>query len=144
MEDAKKYKVGYVPGVFDLFHIGHLNLLRNSKKQCEYLIAGVLTDELVMHFKNRAPYISFAERMEIIAAMRYVDEVVAVDFSNTHKIDAWKQLHFDVHFSGNDHGSEWDNDLKQLQNVGSTMEFLPYTESTSSTKIRELISKGLL
>ncbi len=139
----KQFKTGYVPGVFDLFHIGHLNLLKNSKEQCEYLIAGVLSDELVMHFKNRRPYIPFAERMEIVQAIKYVDQVVEVNFANTVKIEAWKQLHFDVHFSGNDHGPDWDEDLKQLQAAGSTMVFLPYTESTSSTQIRGLIDKGL-
>lgn len=139
----KKYKIGYVPGVFDLFHIGHLNLLRNSKEQCEYLIAGVLSDELVMHFKNRKTYISFVERMEIVQAIRYVDQVIEVNFSNTVKIEAWKQLHFDAHFSGNDHGPDWDYDLKQLKEVGSTMVFLPYTESTSSTQLRSLIDKEI-
>jgi len=142
--EMKKYKIGYVPGVFDLFHIGHLNLLRRSKEQCEYLIAGVLTDELVMYFKKRLPYISFEERYAIVEAIKYVDEVIEVNFDNTVKMDAWKQLHFDAHFSGNDHGPEWDNALKQLKEVGSTMVFFPYTESTSSTQLKGLIDKGLI
>lgn len=140
----KKYKIGYIPGVFDLFHIGHLNLLKNSKKRCEYLIAGVLTDELVIHFKGKAPYIPFEERMAIIESIKYVDKVVPVNFENTVKIDAWKLYNFDCHFSGNDHGSDWDTDLKQLREVGSNMEFFQYTQGTSSTKIKELIEKSLI
>ena len=140
----KKYKIGYVPGVYDLFHIGHLNLLKRSKERCEYLIAGVLTDELMMHFKGRRPYISYEERAAIVEAISFVDQVVPVTFENTVKIDAWKLYHYDCHFSGNDHGSDWDLDKKQLEKVGATMEFFPYTTSTSSTKIRKLIEKSLL
>lgn len=140
----EKYKIGYVPGVFDLFHIGHLNLLRNCKKRCEYLIAGVLTDELVIHFKKKAPYIPFEERLAIIEAIKYVDRAIPVSFENTVKIDAWKLYHFDCHFSGNDHGADWNTDLKRLRAVGSNMEFFQYTESTSSTHIKSLIEKSLL
>lgn len=139
-----KYKRGYVPGVFDLFHIGHLNLLYKSKKRCEYLIAGVLTDELVFHFKGRAPFISFEERMEIVKAIKYVDEVVPVNFNNTVKIDAWRLYQFNCHFSGNDHGTDWAEDLSQLKAVGATMEFFPYTLTTSSTKLKQLIEQRLL
>lgn len=132
----KPYAIGYVPGVFDLFHVGHLNLLRNSKGRCEYLIAGVLTDELVEHFKHRRPVIPYAQRAAIVSAISFVDRVVPVDFSNTRKIDAWKRYHFDCHFSGNDHGADWDEDLRQLREVGSNMEFFAYTSATSSTEIR--------
>ena len=131
-----KYKRGYVPGVFDLFHLGHLNLLKNSKERCEYLIVGVLTDELVEHFKGKRPVISFEERKAIIEAIKYVDEVVPVTFENTRKIDAWHQLHYDCHFSGNDHGPDWEYDLRQLQEVGSTMEFLNYTKGISSSSLK--------
>lgn len=133
---SKPYHIGYVPGVFDLFHIGHLNLLRNAKSRCEYLIAGVLTDELVEHFKKRKPVIPYAQRAAIVGAVSYVDRVVPVDFSNTRKIDAWRRYHYDCHFSGNDHGMDWTNDLQQLREVGSNMEFFEYTRAISSTKIR--------
>lgn len=142
VQSAALYPVGYVPGVFDLFHVGHLNLLRNAKSRCEYLIAGVLTDELVEHFKKRKPVIPYAQRAAIISAVSYVDRVVPVDFSNTRKIDAWKKYHYDCHFSGNDHGADWTKDLQQLKEVGSNMEFFEYTKATSSTKIRSRQGAG--
>ena len=132
----KPYRIGYVPGVFDLFHVGHLNLLRNSKSRCEYLIVGVLTDELAEHFKKRRPVIPYAQRAAIVEAITYVDRVVPVDFSNTYKIDAWHRYHYDCHFSGNDHGDDWAEDLRQLREVGSNMEFFAYTQATSTTQIR--------
>lgn len=140
--ENKKYKRGYVPGVFDLFHVGHLNLLKNSKERCEYLIAGVLTDELVTHFKGKPPMIPFEERFAIIEAIKYVDEVVPVTFENTYKIDAWHQLHYDCHFSGNDHGPDWTEDLRQLREVGSNMEFLNYTKGVSSSALKRKMSGG--
>lgn len=133
----KPYRIGYVPGTFDLFHIGHLNLLRQSKSRCEYLIAGVLTDELYEHFKKKKPVIPYAQRAAIVSAISYVDRVVPVDFSNTRKIDAWKRYHYDCHFSGNDHGAEWAYDLQQLREVGAYMEFFEYTKATSSSEIKE-------
>lgn len=142
MQQKKKYKIGYVPGVYDLFHIGHLNLIRRSKEQSEYLMVGVLTDELVEHFKGKKPYIPFEERTAIVAALREVDEVVKVDFSNTVKMDAWNLYHYDAYFSGNDHEHEWDREKKELQAVGSDIVFLPYTQSTSSTLIKKQIQEA--
>lgn len=142
MQQEKKYKIGYVPGVYDLFHIGHLNLIRRAKEQSEYLLAGVLSDELVEHFKGKRPYIPFEERMEIVAAIKEVDEVVKVDFSNTVKMDAWNLYHYDAYFSGNDHEHEWDREKKELQAVGSDIVFLPYTQSTSSTMIKNQIQEA--
>lgn len=142
MQQNKKYKKGYVPGVYDLFHIGHLNLIRRARAQSEYLLAGVLTDELVMHFKGKKPYIPFEERLAIVAAIREVDEVVKVDFTNTVKMDAWKQYHYDAYFSGNDHENDWEEERKSLQAVGSDIVFLPYTQSTSSTMIKQQLKEG--
>lgn len=140
----EKYNIGYVTGVFDLFHIGHLNILRRSKERCEYLIAGVLTDELAEHDKGKRPYIPFEERLAIVQQIKYVDRVIPVDFHNTDKLEAWKQLRYDCHFSGTDHEEEWYWLQKQLQTVGSNMEFFPYTESTSSTMLKQMINKALI
>lgn len=141
MQSGKKYKIGYVPGVYDLFHIGHLNLIRRAKEQSEYLMAGVLTDELVEHFKGQKPYIPYEERAAIVASVREIDEVIKVDFSNTVKMDAWKQYHYDAYFSGNDHEHDWDKEKRELQAVGSDIVFLPYTQSTSSSMLKEQIQK---
>lgn len=142
MQQKKKYKIGYVPGVYDLFHIGHLNLIRRAKEQSEYLLVGVLTDELVEHFKGKKPYIPLEERMEIVSSIKEVDEVVKVDFSNTVKMDAWKLYHYDAYFSGSDHEHDWDREKKELQAVGSDIVFLPYTQSTSSTMIKKQIREA--
>ena len=137
----KKYRVGYVPGVYDLFHIGHLNLIRRAKDLCDYLIVGVLTDELVEFYKGKRPYIPFEERLEIISAIRYVDEAVEVNFTNTDKLAAWEQFRFDVHFSGDDHVDDWKREKKLLEEKGSTIVFLPYTKGISSTQIKALITQ---
>lgn len=94
----EKYKVGYLAGVFDLFHIGHLNLSKRAKERCDYLIVGALTDELVLKFKNNLPYIPFDERKQILEAIRYVDRVVAVTEKNHEKMNAWNMYHFDCLF----------------------------------------------
>lgn len=141
----KPYKVGYVSGVFDLFHVGHLNLLKRSKERCEYLIVGTLTDELVVKFKKNPPYIPFEERKQILESIRYVDEVVAVTEENHEKMKAWKLYHFDCLFSGDDYsGNEyWIQDKRSLNEHGSNIEYFPYTKSTSSTMIKAAILKSL-
>ncbi len=144
--EMKAYKNGYVAGVFDLFHVGHLNLLENAKGQCSHLIVGILTDELVIHFKHKPPYIPFEERIRIVRSLRVVDEAVEVDFSSIDKMDAWRLYHFDCLFSGDDYvdNPSWIADQKRLQSVGSDIYFFPYTKSTSSTSIKTLIVKSLL
>lgn len=134
---GEKYKIGYVPGVYDLFHVGHLNLIKRAKEVSEHLIVGVLSDELVMHFKGKYPVIPLEQRMEIVGALKDVDEVIEVNFSNTVKMDAWKQLRYDAYFSGSDHGHEWDEERRALQEVGSDIVFFPYTESVSSTMLKK-------
>ncbi len=137
----KSYGVGYVPGAFDLFHAGHLNLLRNAKTCCEYLIAGVLTDELYEYFKHKKCVIPFEQRYAIVDACRFVDRTVPVDFSNTRKIDAWNLYHFDCHFSGDDHVGLWDKDMEELAQVGATMKFFKYSRANSSSNIRRVNNK---
>lgn len=137
----KKYKIGYTTGVFDMFHIGHLNILRQAKEQCEHLIVGVSTDELVASYKNKHPIIPFSERIEIIRSIRYVDEVVAQ--TNRDKIAAFNELHFDAMFVGSDwKGNALFNDVeKYLNNHGSCVVYFPYTQGTSSTILREKLLK---
>lgn len=141
----KRYKIGYLAGVFDLFHVGHLNLIRRAKERCDYLIVGALTDEMVEKFKKNPPYIPFEERKQILEAIRYVDEVVPVTEKNHEKMKAWNLYHFDCLFSGDDYtdNSYWIEDQKSLQNVGSDIEYFPYTKSTSSTMIKAAISKSM-
>lgn len=134
------YKVGYIPGSFDLFHVGHLNLIRRAKEKCEFLIVGVCTDELVEFHKGRKPVISFEDRLEIVNAIRYVDRAVKVDFSNTDKIDAWKMFKYDCHFAGSDHIDHWLYEREFLKKQNVHMEFFDYTEKISTTKIREQMS----
>ena len=137
----KKYKIGYTTGVFDLFHIGHLNILRNAKEMCDFLIVGVSTDELVQSYKHKIPVIPFEERAEIVNAIKYVDEVVAQ--KSMDKIAAWKKLHFDVMFHGDDwKNSDMYNKIQEefkLHNIA--IEFLPHTSGTSSTIFADKLSR---
>ena len=143
---AKKYHIGYVAGVFDLFHQGHLNLLRRAKAQCDYLIVGVVSDEGVTKYKKVEPFIPEEERVEIVRACRYVDqaEILPVDFAGIR--DAWHLFHFDVMFTGSDYqeNAGWLTDKEFLKRNGADLAFFPYTQSTSSTRIKSLIKKKLL
>lgn len=141
----KEYKVGYVAGVFDLFHIGHLNLIRKAKEKCDYLIVGVLVDDLVMFYKTDPPYIPFEERQAIVQAIEFVDEAVPVTKDNIDKLTAWNIYHFDCLFSGDDYVDNpvWIDDKRKLNEVGSDIQFFSYTKSTSSTQIKQLIQKNL-
>jgi len=139
MNIDKIYRIGYCPGSFDLFHVGHVNLLRNAKKQCRYLIVGVVSDELHAFYKGSSPYISLDERMEVVASCRYADEVFTVDFTTADKLEAWKVLHYDCHFAGSDHVNDFDTVAQQLKLFDVDMVFFPYTRQTTSTKIREVV-----
>lgn len=137
------YKRGYVAGVFDLFHVGHLNLIKNAKIMCEYLVVGVLEDELVIRFKNNPPIIPQEERLDIISSLKYVDRAIFVNKSNIEKMDVWNQIHFDCLFSGDDYKNtpSWIRDKKRLNEVGSDIYFFPYTKTTSSTKIKKILNQ---
>ncbi len=134
---GKKYKIGYTTGVYDMFHIGHLNILKRAKEQCEYLIVGVSTDELVQSYKHKTPIIPFEERCEIVKAIRYVDKVVPQ--TSMDKMVAWNQIHFDVLFHGDDWkgSSMYDEVERNLSEHGVHMVFLPHTQGTSSTLLSE-------
>ncbi|ELC8453832.1 adenylyltransferase/cytidyltransferase family protein [Clostridium perfringens] len=136
----KKYKVGYTTGVFDMFHIGHLNIIKRAKEQCDYLIVGVSTDELVQEYKNKKPIIPFYERCEIVKALEYVDKVVAQE--NRDKFWAWKKLNFDVMFVGDDwKGKSLFVEVEEeFKKVGVDIVYFPYTKDTSSTILREKLN----
>lgn len=133
----KKYKIGYTTGVFDMFHIGHLNIIRRAKEQCEFLIVGVSTDEVVNDYKHHLPVIPYEQRSAIVAACRYVDRVVPQ--VSMDKFAAWEELKFDVMF----HGSEWQgtelyNEYeRRFGEVGVQVVYLPHTDGISSTMLRE-------
>lgn len=139
----KKYHIGYVAGVFDLFHIGHLNIFRRAKEQCDYLIVGVVTDEQVMRGKKTRPYIPFDERLAIVEACKYVDEAVEIPADKPSTENAWYMYHFDVQFSGSDYADDpaWLAKKVFLQQHGSDLVFFPYTQTTSSTEIKDVISR---
>ena len=142
-EDMKKYNVGYVAGVFDLFHIGHLNMFKRAKQQCNYLIVGVVSDEQVMRNKKTTPYIPFADRIEIVRSCKYVDEAVKIPVNRPSTEDAFRKYRFDVQFSGSDYENdpEWLAKRTYLRQHGSDLVFFPYTESTSSSMLKESIKK---
>lgn len=128
------YHKGYVQGTFDLFHAGHLILLERAKKRCDILVVGVVSDELSEKYKNKRPVIPYADRAEIVRAIRYVDEVIRVDFENEDKLKIWDEIHYDCHFSGDDH-TGWEYLESELKKRGAALEFFPYTQRVSSTSI---------
>ena len=137
----EKYKVGYTTGVFDMFHIGHLNILKKAKEQCDYLIVGVSTDEVVQSYKNKTPIIPFEERIAIVQELKCVDR--AVPQTSMDKMEAWKKYHFDALF----HGSDWTGSdmynkmIEEFSEVGVDVVFLPHTEGVSSTLLSEVLHK---
>ena len=139
MERTEKKIIGYTTGVFDMFHIGHLNILKRAKEQCDYLIVGVSTDEVVEEYKKKTPIIKFEERIAIVEAIKYVDKVVPQ--TTMDKMEAWKQLKFDVMFHGSDwKGSDMYNHIiEKFNNVGVKVIFLPHTEGVSSTLLTEVL-----
>jgi glycerol-3-phosphate cytidylyltransferase len=139
----KKGIIGYTTGVYDMFHIGHLNVIRNAKALCDYLIVGVSTDELVEQEKNKTPIIPFDERCSIVRAIKYVDEVVPQ--INKDKFAAWQKYKFDKMFVGSDwQGTPtWQNFEKQFKPLGVDIVYLPHTNGISSTKLTDIIKNVL-
>lgn len=139
----KKYKIGYTTGVYDMFHIGHLNILKNAKKQCDFLIVGVSTDELVKKEKNKTPVIPYDERFEIISSIKYVDKVVSQ--KNKNKLEAWELYKFDVMFVGSDWKDtpQWNKYESDFSKLGVKIVYLPHTNGISSTKLTNYIKNKL-
>lgn len=132
--------VGYAPGVYDMFHVGHLNILRRARLGCDYLIAGVVTDEVVEQIKGQRPVVPLFERMEIVQSIRFVDEAVADGCID--KYDMWERIKFDVIFKGDDWRGTPKGDRMEaaFAEVGVTVSYFPYTTTTSSTLLRGLVT----
>lgn len=132
--------IGYTTGVFDLFHVGHLNILKNAKSVCDYLIVGVTTDDEVLRVKNKRPIIPFAERIRIVEAIKYVDK--AVPEEDVDKIKAWHKYKYDIMIKGND----WENSPRfnclkpKFDELGIEIVFFEYTQGTSSTELRKVLN----
>jgi glycerol-3-phosphate cytidylyltransferase len=132
-------RVGYAAGAFDLFHIGHLNILKHAKSDCDYLIAGVVSDEMLELTKGVSPVVPLAERLEIVRSITYVDEAVAEVLPD--KLDTWRELKFDVFFKGDDwRGTPKGRRLeREFAEVGVEVVYFPYTVTTSSTALRRAL-----
>ena len=137
----KTHVVGYTAGGFDLFHIGHLNLLKKAKENCDYLICGVTTDELIKKTKNKSPVIPFEERVEMLKQCRYVDRVV--EQNDLDKVKAWEEIKYDILFSGDDwkENPRWQKYEEMLKSHGVSIVYFPYTKTTSSSMLTEFINK---
>jgi glycerol-3-phosphate cytidylyltransferase len=132
-------RIGYAPGAFDLFHIGHLNLLRQAKEQCDFLIAGVVADEVLIQHKKVTPVIPLSERLEVVRNVRFVDMAHAAMTND--KTEIWKELRFNVLFKGNDwQGTEKGNRLERdFAALGVDVVYFPYTQATSSSALRRTL-----
>lgn len=139
MIEKKKYKIGYTDGVYDLFHVGHLNMINTAKEYCDYLIVGVHGDEVVKDYKNRVPIINEKDRKTIIESIKGVDKAVINQFRD--KLKLWELYHFDVVFIGDDwKGTErWNQFEKLLNEIGVDVVYVPYTKGISTTEIKKKI-----
>lgn len=135
----KKYKIGYTDGVYDLFHVGHLNMIETAKSQCEQLIVGVHGDDVVEEYKHHRPIINENDRKRIIESIKGVDRVVINRFRD--KMKLWEMYHFDVIFIGDDwKGTErWIRFEKELKAINVDVVYVPYTKGISTTEIKQMI-----
>jgi len=143
-ETDKIWKIGYVSGTFDMFHIGHLNLIRNAKGRCKHLIVGVLDDDVSYIGKQRFPVHPLKDRMAIIKALKYVDEVDITSLELCDKVKAWEKYQFDAMFSGDDHANDgWAREDKALKSLGADIVFFTYTQGVSTTELRMMLNLPL-
>ena len=134
--------VGYVSGVWDMFHIGHLNIIMRARERCDRLVVGVVTDEVVVAMKGHAPVIPVAERLDIVRGLRDVDDVLVDPYVD--RVDSWRHLvRFDVLFKGDDWAGtpRGESLARRLAEVGARMEFFPYTAHTSSSLLRDVLTR---
>ncbi|MFF7232415.1 adenylyltransferase/cytidyltransferase family protein [Streptomyces sioyaensis] len=133
------HRVGYAPGVYDLFHVGHLNILRHAKSQCDYLVAGVVSDEMAAQAKGKEPVIPLTERLEIVRSVRFVDAAFVETVPD--KLETWQQVRFDVIFKGDDwRGTAKGDKLERdFATVGVDVIYFPYTVHTSSSLLRKVL-----
>lgn len=129
-------RIGFAPGVYDLFHVGHLNILREARQHCDWLVAGVTSDDLAASLKGHAPVVPLAERLEIVRSLRYVDDAVVE--ADVDKLKTWKRVGFHVIFKGDDwRGTpKWEMLERRFEQVGVEVVYFPYTKHTSSTLLR--------
>ena len=139
----KKYKLGYTQGVFDMFHIGHLNLINRAKEYCEYLIVGVNSDQLVKEYKDKYPVVDELCREEIVSNIKAVDECVVV--TTLDKKKSWEKFQYNAIFIGDDWkgNPRWEQTEKSLKPLGVDVIYLPYTPRISSTSLREVKDKSI-
>ena len=139
---SKKYKIGYTQGTYDLFHVGHLNLIENAKKYCDYLIVGVNSDKLVKSYKNKNVNIHENDRARIVGALKPVDKVYIINTLD--KIEVLKYINFDVIFIGDDWkgNSRWEQTSIDLKKLGKDLIFLPHTDGISTTELTNKIRSG--
>lgn len=135
----KKYKIGYTDGTFDLFHVGHLNIIQSAKEYCDYLIVAVHGDRVVQEMKPNSPVIGEEDRCRIVASIREVDQAEITEFRDKKKL--WEKYKFDVIFIGDDYKGtpRWERFEKELNEVGVDVVYLPYTKEVSTSKIREKV-----
>ena len=135
----KKYNVGYTDGTFDMFHVGHLNIIEAAKEYCDYLIVAVHGDDVVKEMKPNSPVVPDEQRRRIVEAIKGVDQAEITKFRDKKKL--WELYRFDVIFIGDDYkGSErWNLFEKELNEVGVDVIYLPYTRTVSTTSIRKRV-----
>ena len=140
----KKYKIGYTQGTFDMFHIGHLNLLHQASELCDSLIVGVNRDQLVNEYKHKVPVVNERDRAAIVAELRCVDKVVLCDTLS--KTNAWQRVHFDAVFIGNDWkgNDRWKQTEDDLKPLGAEVVYLQHTDGVSSSLLREKENKKII
>ncbi|MDO4978966.1 MAG: adenylyltransferase/cytidyltransferase family protein [Candidatus Saccharibacteria bacterium] len=139
----KKYRIGYTQGVYDMFHIGHLNIIKRAKEQCDYLVVGVNSDDLVKEYKHKIPVICESDRIEIVRSIKEVDEAILANTLNKKELQS--QIGFEAIFIGSDwKGSDrWSETEREMNDIGVDVVYLPHTDGISSTDlVKKIVEQG--